>query len=187
MKSSKGPKSKQLSEKEAAKIDQVTRSKGCGVAEAVKAVNLMREKADEPPIHVSSVYRYVNNETHQRGPEKRGAKPILSKLDKQKLERARIRLLKRVDNEKMVRYSEILEEAALDSDPCLRVVQDYFRTEQNVHMRHMRLHVGLSDKDAKRRFKVGKSWVKRPRSSWHKKTYLDCKAFPMHLTPPQRM
>ena len=184
---SQGPKSKQLSEEEMAKIDEVTRSKG-GAAEALKAVNAMRSKASEPAIHLSAMYRYLGGETHKRGPEKRGSKPILSRLDKKKLERARVRLIKKQDNEAMVRYQDIVDEADLDCDPCLRTVQDFFRNEEQVRMRTPRLHVGLAEKDAQKRFQVAKVWKKRPGSYWSTKVhaYHDVKGFVMPLTPAQR-
>ena len=45
-----------------------------------------------------------------------------------------------------------------------RTVQGYFRNEQQVRMRHPRKHVGLKEKNAKKRYDVAKVWRKRPAS-----------------------
>ena len=144
------------------------------------------------PISESAVCRYVNGETHTRGrSETRGAKGKLANRDKRLLRNARTRLIKKFDSEYRVTYKMIIDEAAerggLQSDPCQRVVEDFFRSEENVRYRKPREKIYITEKDAAKRMDKGLKWKRFPAAFWSQKVaYLDNKKFPLPLTPAQR-
>jgi hypothetical protein len=156
-------------------------------AAVVKLLNKQRLARKQPHIEKSAVYRFIAGETHSKdSPESRGRDETLTRADTRKLQQARRRLLREADSEHRVTWQDVLDEAALDSAPCLRVVQDALRST-GVRFRPPRRKIGLSQKDAKKRFEVGLVWKKKTKRFWTgTHGYYDNKSFPMPLTAGQR-
>ena len=157
--------------------------------DALRRVNEQRRAANIRRVNKSTVHRYAAGITHKRGAvEKRGRKRALSKQDVRKLDQARRRLIKKEDNQHRVTYEAIVDEASLSTEPCQRVCEDALR-HLGVSYKHPRRKILISEADAKKRLATAKVWVKRPRSYWAKNVhaYVDNKAFPLPLTPAQKV
>ena len=134
-------------------IDDVCRRNRRSGADALRGVNLQREKRHLEPVEKKAVYQYIRGATHVRGAtETRGRKAILTRRDVVLLQQARRRLIKRADGDHRVTYQMIMDEAALPSSPGLRTVEDALR-DDGVGYRKPREKVYLTDKDAKRRLR----------------------------------
>ena len=169
-------------------IDKIMRCERGSATDALKAVNEARRRNGVAPVHKSSVHRYVRGVTHKRGrAETRGRKRALSPLQVRALNGARLRLLKRSDNDHQVLYADIQEEAGLSGVVCKRVCEDALRGE-GVRFRKPRSKIYLTEEDAKRRKSTCESWLKHPPSFWSRNVhaYVDNKSWVMPLTPKQR-
>ena len=172
-------------------IDQIVGKRKGTPTQAWQAVCASRKKEGQFYLpDATTVYRYVNAETHRRGaPENRGAKGMLTKMDVLWLNQARRRLVRAFDGEYWVTHAMVLEEAStsLSCDPCLRVVENAFR-EDNVYYRKPREKICITSEDAKKRYDTSLEWAKKPAYFWTDVVgaYVDSKAFPLPLTPAQR-
>ncbi len=153
----------------------------------VKILNKQRLARKQPQVEKSSVHRFIRGDTHSQDlPESRGRHKTLARADIRKLQQARRRLLRAADCEHRVTWQDIVDEAALDSAPCLRVVQDALRGT-GVRFRTPRRKIALSQKDAKKRLQAGHVWKKKSKRFWTgTHGYFDNKNFPMPLTTAQR-
>eukprot|EP00973_Karenia_brevis_P091022 12405487-Karenia_brevis.AAC.1 len=80
----------QLTFKEQDLIDKIVRQEKRPGADAVKEINKRREHKDAELIDKSSIYRFIQGDTHRRGrKETRGRKKVLSKGEKRHLDRTR--------------------------------------------------------------------------------------------------
>ena len=177
----------QLTAAEQQKIHTVLGEKGTPT-EALARINNDRRLKKIRPVVPSTVHRFCKGMTHKIGKsEARGRKRILSRTDILKLDRARRRLIKKSNNQKMVTYQDVLDEADLDVEPCLRAVEDALRSE-GVSFKTPRHKILVSEDDAKVRFETASKWVKHPEKYWSDDIhgYYDGKDFPMPLTPKQR-
>ena len=169
-------------------VDKVLRrDKGCPM-DGLREINKRRRRSGADELGKWALYRYIKGATHVRGAaERRGRKRVLEKVEVNKLEQARKRLLKAADGTTRVTYADIHAEAGLQDTCGQRVVADALRAK-GVRFRAPRRKVCISQEDAKERLRVGKIWVKRPASFWakHVHAYVDNKAFPLPLTPAQR-
>ena len=162
--------------------------KGKTKADALRAVNVLREKKGMVATSRSSIHRFTTGVTHRHNTkEKRGRKKILKKSHTRKLDRSRLKLIREADSEWPVTYKAVMEDAGMTGMVCQRTVEDEFRAA-GVSFRTPRSKVFLSEKDASKRFKTAKEWIKRPASFWSTKIhgYFDCKAFPLPLNATQR-
>ena len=177
-------------------VDRVMRWEKGSATDALREFNARRAalpvKERVAPLSKSSVHRYANGQTHSLWkPEGRGGKRKISNLDIPRLNQARRRLIKQADGEHRVTYAMIIDEAkeknALECDPCQRVVEDALRGV-GVCYRKPRQKIQLSGDDAKTRHGRSKEWVKKRKSFWSEKVhaYLDCKDWPLPLSPKQR-
>ena len=174
--------------KEMTIADGILRTTDGNATSALARVNVVRAKQEMELLGLSAMCRYIEGDTHKRGrKETRGRKQILKRGGLQKLDRARVRLIKRADGEERVTYADVIAEASLATTPCQRVVEDALR-DNGVCSRKAREKVQLTDKDAATRCQVARKWARRPRSYWttHVHAYLDNKAFALPLTPAQR-
>lgn len=136
--------------------------------------------------------RYLHGETHARGrSETRGAKRKLTNRDKRRLRTSRTRLIKKFNSEYRVTYQMIIEDAekkgSLQGNPCQRVVEDFFRNDENVRFRKPREKIYIAEEDAVKRMDKGNEWKGKSAEFWKcKVAYHDTKKFPLSLTPAQR-
>ena len=100
-----------------------------------------------------SVYDYVHGHTHRCDKkETRGRGKSLIGADVLKLLQARRRLIKQADNDKRVRYSDIIAAAKLGKHVCERTVADSMRA-RGCKYRPARKKLYIVGKDAKARVK----------------------------------
>ena len=156
--------------------------------DALKQVNDRRKKNDVAPLDKSSVYRFLKGSTHKRGRiETRGRRKSVTKADVRKLDRSRVKLIKKAKGEKRVTWADVISDAGYEDVCSERAIQDAM-LEEGVRFRAARAKVYVSEDDAKTRLDVGRQWLKRPKSYWSDKVhaYVDNKPFPAPLTPKQR-
>ena len=120
-------------------------------------------------------------------PEKRGRPKVLQKRHVQKLDRARVRLVKAADSEKRVTWSDVLEGADLDVDVGLRSASDALRAK-GVRFRVPRQKAYSSPGDRKKRTIVAKQWKRFSPNFWEHDVlaYVDNKKFPVPRSASQR-
>ena len=96
-------------------------------------------------------------------------------------------MIKKADNKRRVRYSDIIAAAKLGKQVCERTVADRTRA-RGCKYRPARKKLYLAEKDAKARVKVLMQWVKKPKGFWVNKVhgYMDNKKWVRPLTPQQR-
>ena len=178
----------QLTVKELTLADATLRNGG-SPTDAWRAINAKRVEAQIRQVGKGAVHRYVKGSTHKRGAvERRGRKGQLTKQDVRRLDLTRRRLVKRADNAVRVTYADVVKEAGLEGAACQRVLEDALRAI-GVTFKPPRRKIQITDDDAKLRFRVAKVWVKRPAKYWrcHVHAYVDNKAFPIPLTPQQKL
>ena len=135
-----------------------------------------------------AVYAYVHGRTHRCDKkETRGRSKNLTGADVLKLLQVRRRLIKQANNNKRVRYSDIIAAAKLGKHVCERTVADSMRA-RGCKYRPARKKLYIVGKDAKTRVKVLKKWVKKPKGFWVNKIHgwMDNKKWVRPLTPQQR-
>ena len=148
----------QLSNAEIARLDKMLRLKKTKPLDAWRELKKSREKsAKHAPkgeklkakrLSPNTVYTYCNGHTHKRGKvETRGRKPVLSKGDVRKLMQARRRLIQKNKGRKRIKYADIMEEAALDTEVSQRTVEDAMRVA-GVRYRPARKKIHLAKNDA---------------------------------------
>ena len=176
----------QLTFKEQEKIQKWSGHDKMKGSKILALLNSTREARGETPIEKSTVDRFIRGETHVRGaPEMRGRPNQLTRQDIRKLQQARRRLIRNADSEEQVTWQDVLDEAALEATPSLRVVQDALRNE-GVRFRPPRKKIALTSEDAKKRYREALVLRKKPVSFWlGMHGYFDNKAFPLPLTPAQ--
>ena len=104
---------------------KVVRCRKGSPTDAWRAVNRARERKGVSGVDKSAVHRYVRGETHRRGQqETRGRKRALSARQVRSLDTARVRLLRKADNDHRVTYADVQKEAGLASHVCKRVCED---------------------------------------------------------------
>ena len=170
-------------------VDKMLRQGKGDAMDALRTINAKRRRGGVAELGKTAVYRYVNGVTHRRQvSEKRGRKRTLEEKDVAKLDRVRKRLLKAADGAHRVTYEDVHRESGFKGICCQRVVEDSLRSK-GIRFRAPRRKVGISELDAKTRLKVAKAWVRRPSSFWSTNVhaYVDNKAFPLPLTPAQRL
>ena len=178
---------RQLTPAERQKIHDILGDNGTPT-EALARINGDRCHKKIRPVAPSTVHRFCKGATHKIGKtETRGRKKILTQKHVLKLDRTGRRLIKKANNQKMVTYADIIEEADLDVDPGLRSVQDSLRSE-GVSFKTPRKKILISDADAKVRYETSIKWDKRRQKYWTDDVhgYYDGKNFPLSLTPEQR-
>ena len=169
--------------------DDFMRKKKLDTMSTLRKLNMARAKKGIPPLSKATIYRYVRGDTHKRGvAETRGRKRSLGRSDVKSLDRARRKLIKSANNQHRVTYDAVVSEAGYEEVCCLRTVQSALRRE-GVRFRQPRRKVYISEVDARERYRVAKQWVRRPQSFWHNNVhaFVDNKAFPVPLTPAQRL
>ena len=149
----------QLSIAEQNLINRMVRSERKSPSEAWKALQKRRQarkgkrkrvkgKTGDGPSK-QAVYDYVHGKTHRQGAkETRGRRTTLTKADVRKLLQVRKRLIKQVKGGKRIRYCDVFEEAALETQVSPRTMENIMR-QQGVRFRPSRAKVYLSEKDAK--------------------------------------
>ena len=161
----------QLSVAERNLINRMVRSERKSPSEAWKALQNRRnagqgkgKRVKGPSKH--AVYDYVHGKTHVQGvSETRGRRNTLTKADVRKLMQTRKRLIRQAKGEKRIRYSDIFEEAALETQVSQRTMENSIRQE-GVRFRPSRAKVYLSEKDAKTRLVMMQKWIKKPAKFW---------------------
>ena len=184
------PKAKvaQLSQKERITIDGMIRREKASATEAWRRINRDRVRLGVPEVGNSAVHRYARGATHKLGAEEhRGRKHALNEANIKALDKARLRLIKKADNEYRVTWANIVSEAGLEGVVSERVCADALRS-RGVRFTTPRRKIQVSEEDAKKRLATARVWVQRPASDWESNVhaYVDNKAFPMPLTPAQR-
>ena len=179
----------QLTSAEQNLVDSITRAQRKSGADAWRAVNKLRENKGIGSVSVTAVHNYVNGITHTRGrPERRGrGQSKLAPSHVKKLMAVRRRMIKKANNEKRVTYADVIAEAGLDVDCAQRTMEDALRRE-GLSYHPARAKVQVSEDDAKARLAFAEEWSKKPPSFWTNSIhgFLDCKAWPVPLTPSQR-
>ena len=125
----------QLSVAEQNLINRMVRSERKSPSEAWKALQNRRnagqgkgKRVKGPSKH--AVYDYVHGKTHVQGvSETRGRRNTLTKADVRKLMQTRKRLIRQAKGEKRIRYSDIFEEAALETQVSQRTMENSIRQE----------------------------------------------------------
>ena len=118
----------QLSPVEQRTILKVISKIGKTKADALRAVNVLREKKGMVATNRSSIHRFTIGVTHRHNTkEKRGRKKILKKSHTRKLDRSRLKLIREADSEWPVTYEAVMEEAGITGMVCQRTVEDEFR------------------------------------------------------------
>jgi hypothetical protein len=99
----------------------------------------------------------------------------------------RRRIIQKADNETRVTYAEVIEKANLGVECCQRVAENAMRAE-GVSYQPARAKVQITEEDAVKRFAFATEWCEKPPSYWTSNIhgFLDCKAWPVPLTPDQR-
>ena len=93
----------QLTESEQDQIDKYVLCDRLPVPKAIERMNKERMKTNVDPVDKSTVYRYVNGDTHRRSSvEKRGRTKSLSKQDEKHIAKVRRDLLRKAKGEKRV-------------------------------------------------------------------------------------
>jgi len=109
-------------------ILKVIYKKGKTKADALRAVNVLREKKGMVATNRSSIHRFTTGVTHRHNTkEKRGRKKILKKSHTRKLDRSRLKLIREADSEWLVTYTAVMEDAGMTGMVCQRTVEDEFR------------------------------------------------------------
>ena len=188
----------QLSIAEQNLINRMVRSERKSPSEAWKALQKRRQarkgkrkrvkgKTGDGPSK-QAVYDYVHGKTHRQGAkETRGRRTTLTKADVRKLLQVRKRLIKQAKGGKRIRYCDVFEEAALETQVSPRTMENIMR-QQGVRFRPSRAKVYLSEKDAKTRLVMMQKWIKKPAKFWTHEVhaFMDNKGWPLPLTPKQR-
>ena len=178
----------QLTVSERNRINILMRIKHLSPADVTRRINAARDRRQQPHVHLSTIFRFAHGRTHVLGAtEARGRKRLLTPGDIRTLDRARYRLIRIAKNNHMVTHAMIREEAGLDRTVSLRTCADALRG-LGVKLRPPRHKIGITEKDAKVRYKMAREWSKHRRGFWWKSVhaYVDNKAFPMPLTAAQR-
>ena len=182
----------QLSDQEQDTIDKYVRREGKSPVVALEAVNKERNKKGIEAANKSTVYRYINGETHRRSRgEKRGRSKSLSKAEEWMLCKTRKRLVQAADGQRRVTHAEVHRKSCLRKKVCQRVAMDALRA-RGVRYRRPREKIYITAADAKIRKKTCDAWKKKRQSYWNGsaaksvKAYIDGKAWPIPLTPAQR-
>ena len=179
---------KQLTEAEMNLINRMVGHEGANVREAYDAVNAKREKKGEEEIGYAAVCKFVKGDTHKRGAkETRGRPQKISFRDVKKLLAIRRKLIQEADNKDRVTYKDIVEEAALPSEPGERCVADGMR-RAGCRWRPPKEKVYISEEDAPLRKAFAKEYKEKPAHFWTSKVhaFLDEKSFVLPLSPHQR-
>jgi hypothetical protein len=179
----------QLTTAELNLIDRVVRVQKHSGADACRAVNATRAKKSIEAVSITSVHKYIKGVTHARGRvDGRGkSQNILTKAHVKKLLGVRRRIIQKADNETRVTYAEVIEKANLGVECCQRVAENAMRAE-GVSYQPARAKVQITEEDAVKRFAFATEWCEKPPSYWTSNIhgFLDCKAWPVPLTPDQR-
>ena len=179
----------QLTVAEQSLTDKITRTQKRSGADAWRAINAQRTKKGVSPVSVVAVHQYVNGKTHQKGrADRRGqGQNALTRAHIRRLVAVRRRLTQKADGEHRVTYADVISEASLDVECCQRVIEDALRAE-GIGYRAARSKVQITEGDAKKRLEFAEEWCKKPPSFWTNAVhgFLDCKAWPVPLTPAQR-
>ncbi len=81
-------------------------------AEKLCKINKARRKAGIPVIQLQAVHRALKGTTHRRGlKETRGRKKILSVANLKTIDKVRKKIIKRVDGDRAVTWSELIAKA----------------------------------------------------------------------------
>ncbi len=151
-------------------------------------MNATRAKKGIEAVSITSVHKYIKGVTHARGRvDGRGkGQHILTREHVKKLTGARRRIIQRADNEARVTYAEVIAKANLGVECCQRVAENAMRAE-GVSYQPARAKVQITEEDAVKRFAFATEWCEKPPSYWASiHGFLDCKAWPVPLTPDQR-
>ncbi len=179
----------QLTSADQNRVDSITRAPKKSGADSWRAVNKLRENEGIGSVSVTAVHNYVNGITHTRDrPERRGkGQSKLAPSHVKKLMAVRRRMIEKANNEKRVTYADVIAEAGLDVDCAQRTMEDALRRE-GLSYHPARARVQVSEDDAKARLAFAEEWSKKPPYFWTNSIhgFLDCRAWPMPLTPSQR-
>ena len=116
----------QLTLQERAVLETLLRSK-TSPTDALAKINKSRVNKGIAETTLSTISRFFSGVTHKRGrSERRGRPSSLTKTDISTLDKARMKLLKRVDGRRPVTYSDIQEEAGFQGACSNRTVQDAY-------------------------------------------------------------
>ena len=104
----------QLSIRDQLWLEKALRKFGATVSAVHSEFNSTR-RAGQAPVSRSTVQRFAAGKTHRRGSvEKRGRKRVLKAVHVRQLQQARVRLVRRVDNEERITYADVQKEAGLE-------------------------------------------------------------------------
>ena len=181
-----------LSDREQDTVDNYVRCKGKPAMQALEAINKERMKNGIDLANKSTVYRYINGETHRRGrAEKRGRPKSMCKGDETMLYKTRKKLIQKANGQHRVTHADVLKKSGLHKTVCQRVAEDALRG-RGVRYRRPREKIYITEADAKIRRKTCQEWAKKRKPFWNGsatksvKAYIDNKSWPLPLTPAQR-
>ena len=179
-----------LTQSECQLIDSVVRAQKRQASDALAVINTARKRHGVLATTLSTVSRYCKGDTHRRDKpvETRGRPPALTRAQIRAANLARLRLVKKADNEVRVTWAMVIEEAGLGDAGCHRTLCDTLRRELGVAYRPARKKIGIVEEDAKKRLQVATQWKRKPARFWTQEVhgYVDNKAFVLPLTPKQR-
>ena len=151
----------QLSQKERITIDGMIRREKASATEAWRRINRDRVRLGVPEVGKSAVHRYARGVTHKLGAEEnRGRKHALNEANIKALEQARLRLIKKADNEYRVTWANIVSEAGLEGVVSERVCADALRS-RGVRFTTPRRKIQVSEEDAKKRLATAPAHTER--------------------------
>ena len=179
---------KQLTQDERSLIDKIVRTDKKTPTEALRRVNAKREKKGIREVEKSTVHRFCRGLTHKVGAkETRGRSAGLSAKDKQRLDRARRKLIQKANNQYRVTHAMVMKEAGLEGVVCQRVCEEALRAG-GARYRPPRRKIYVTENDAAKRYAWASENKKRPARcrSEEVKAYVDNKSFPAPRPEAQR-
>ena len=97
----------QLTIEEQDLVDKMVRKEKKSGMDAVRAINDQRRKQRIELADKTTIYRFINGETHRRGrPETRGCKRVLTQADVRRLDKTRLRLIKKAEGGRCVTHHD---------------------------------------------------------------------------------
>ena len=143
------------------------------------AASRRRRSKSEPDL--TTVRRALEGTTFKRSRvETRGRKKVLSSQNLKALDRARVRLIAKVDSEREVHWDDIIRAGRVPTCDATTAAKNMLKAGFNVKSRHPRMKPTRGEIDEQQRKRICNKWRKLPAKYWAKKVdvIMDNKKWP---------